>query len=138
MKDYDRRVRFAPISQVGDTIFLSRPLFFHLTAKSSAFGGYEILLLRKQGLYKVISAKKQHYKSYRTDKKTQFASTGKPIVPIQGAITTMTRPTRMNTPAKKISVLTGKPTTVEAPMTTPMSSKNIVRHIGFGPTSKMR
>lgn len=53
-KDHDRRDRFAPIFLVADYIFLDRLSIFGSATERSSFAGYEKLLLRKEGPYKVI------------------------------------------------------------------------------------
>lgn len=50
-KYYDRRVGFAPIFCVGEYVFLDRPHIFRLVMESSASGGYNKLLTRKQELH---------------------------------------------------------------------------------------
>lgn len=47
MKDYDRRVRLAPIFRGGGYVFLNSPPLFRLPAKPSASEGYSKLLLCK-------------------------------------------------------------------------------------------
>lgn len=57
-KEFDGRGRFDPIFRVGDYTVLDRPPLFRSASEYSASEGYNKILRRKQGPYKVIGVNK--------------------------------------------------------------------------------
>lgn len=137
-KDYDGRVRFTPIFRVDDYVFSNRPPLYRSTVERSASERYSKLLPWKQRPYKVIGVGCNTLQVIQDGLKTQFPSTGLPLAPRQGAIGTMSLPTRMISPVGKSATRTEESTNIEKKTETPTLSTNFCDTSIPHPSSAMR